>query len=277
VFTCLNPGLGVRPHPPVLAEIAKHRRVWAGPWLESDYGLWHPQPRVSLMFDHVRLAHEQGLDGVFAIHWRTEETRANLKAFSQCARDPKNRVSVEDFYRRDCCEQYGLGSVAKLAPLLARMDREHWLNKMRSEEYYPYSPLWGRCPSQLRERLQSTVEMIERTKARTDDARHQANLNWLAENFRFTLLLDEVGRKIEPAYRLKQDWLAGRIDPHADSKRIQTAGMAFRSAPLELLLKSFAQRVRSRGELGVLSSLNQKLWLQYEELDRFLLMMGDGK
>jgi len=28
--------------------------------------------------------------------------------------------------------------------------------------------------------------------------------------------------------------------------------------------------VRSRGELGVLSALNQKLWLQYKELDDFL-------
>ena len=36
------------------------------------------------------------------------------------------------------------------------------------------------------------------------------------------------------------------------------------------LFETYASRVRSRGEQGVLSALNQKLWLQYEELADFL-------
>ena len=43
-----------------------------------------------------------------------------------------------------------------------------------------------------------------------------------------------------------------------------------KSAPIEALFRTFARRVRSRGELGEMSSLNQKLWLQYRELDKFL-------
>lgn len=42
------------------------------------------------------------------------------------------------------------------------------------------------------------------------------------------------------------------------------------NAPLEKLFKCYARRARSKGELGELSSLNQRLWLAYRELEKFL-------
>jgi hypothetical protein len=36
-------------------------------------------------------------------------------------------------------------------------------------------------------------------------------------------------------------------------------------------------RIGSRGELGELSALNQKLWLEYRELDRFLTNLADAE
>jgi hypothetical protein len=107
VFTCLGPDQGWSPQPPVLAEIAKHREVWAVPWLEGDARLWHLQPHVSLLREHVQLASEQQLHGVIAIHWRTEETRANLEAFARFAGNPATAPTVEEFYLRDCEEQFG--------------------------------------------------------------------------------------------------------------------------------------------------------------------------
>ena len=50
IFTCLNPGLGVEGHAPVLAEIAKHRQVWSIR-LEGDGSLWHLRPALLLMID----------------------------------------------------------------------------------------------------------------------------------------------------------------------------------------------------------------------------------
>ena len=89
-------------------------------------------------------------------------------------------------------------------------------------------------------------------------------------DIRFTLLLDEVGRQIEPAYRLKERWLTGEKDSQTLKKDAAEARQSLKAAPIQELLETYAQRVRSRGELGVLSALNQKLWLQYRELDRFL-------
>ena len=64
VFSCLNPDLGRTRQPEFLADIARHRKVWAVPWLEGDNQMWHQQPRVGKMRDHVQLAREQGLPHV---------------------------------------------------------------------------------------------------------------------------------------------------------------------------------------------------------------------
>ncbi len=270
VFTCLNPNQGWAAQPAFLAEIAKDRAVWAIPWLEGDRQLWHLQPRVTLLREHVKLAGEQKLAGVVAIHWRTEETRLNLDTFARFARDPDTPATVEDIYREDCVKQFGREAGSTLAPILARMDREGTFNPPDSPEYFPYEPRWGRIDEKLRTQLIDLLGTIEQALAQTGDRRHRANLDWLAANLRFTLLLDEAGRKIEPAYTLKNRWLAGQAASDQLAKDRQAALAELKAAPMARLFETCAGRVRSRGEQGVLSALNQKLWLQYEELMRFL-------
>lgn len=269
VFTCLNPDQGWSPQPAVLADIAQHREVWAIPWLEGDARLWHLQPRVNLLREQVRLAHEQKLSGVLAIHWRTEETRANLDAFACFAADPEHAPSVEEFYRADCERTFGEETATEVAAKLVRYDREQSL-VTNSPEYFAYDPTWGRLKPELRTRVTEDVADFARLLARTHDRRRRANLDWLLANFQFTLLLDEVSRQIEPAYRLKERWLRGEVEHIKLPAEIASARQALNAAPIEQLFRTFARRVRSKGELGELSALNQKLWLQYLELDRFL-------
>lgn len=268
-FTCLNPNQGWSPQPEFLTEIAKNRAVWAIPWLEGDAKLWHLQPRATLMLEQVKLAHKQKLDGVVAIHWRTEETRLNLDTFARLANNPDDPATIEDIYRQDCETRYGKDAGAELALILASMDREGWLNVPDSPEYFPYDPQWGRVDEKLKNRLGELIAAINRLSAQAEDTRQRKNLEWLAANLRFTLLLDEVSRKIEPAYRLKNNWLLGQLDSQHLAAEKKEALETLRAAPIEELFKTYAGRVRSRGELGVLSSLNQKLWLQYKELTEF--------
>jgi len=60
------------------------------------------------------------------------------------------------------------------------------------------------------------------------------------------------------------------MDNPLPSREVQEARRELAAAPIEELLLTFVRRVRSRGELGELSALNQKLWLEYRELARFL-------
>ena len=99
-------------------------------------------------------------------------------------------------------------------------------------------------------------------------------MDWLLANLEFTLLLDEVGQRLEPAYRLRERWLRGEIGTVELAHEVAAAREALAQAPIEALFRTYARRVRSRGEPGVLSALNQKLWLQYRELNR--LLAGPG-
>ncbi len=269
VFTCLNPNQGWDPQLPVLAEIAHDRPVWAIPWLEGDARLWHPQPRVSLLHDQVVLAEQQKLEGVLAIHWRTEDVRANLDAFATFARNPAQAPTVEAFYEQDCIRQYGDQAAHVLSPMLCRWDRQQAI-VTDSPEYYAYDPSWGRLNASLREQLTRDLALVLQCVDGAKDVKHKANLKWLAANVRFTLLLDEAGQCLEPAYRLKEQWLAGRISGESLSQEALKAREALNKAPLEALFTTYASRVRSRGELGVLSSMNQRLWLQDRELRQLL-------
>lgn len=112
--------------------------------------------------------------------------------------------------------------------------------------------------------------MTEKLKAQAKAAEQKANLSWLSANLQFTLLLDEIGRKIEAAYERKDRRLTGKADPTNLSPDIKRARADLDSAPIQELFKTYTANVGSRGELGVLSSLNQKLWLQYRELKEFL-------
>lgn len=270
VFACLNPGMGATGHVPALNEIAKHRQVWSMPWLEGDAWLWHLQFRAESVMEQVKAADAAKLAGVVAIHWRTEEVRPNLEAFALTANDPAHAPTAEEFYRRHCAERYGPAAADELARLLWRFEQEKQLGYLSSPEYYPYEPKWGRVSTALSVQLREAIGLLARLRNNTPDAAHRANLDWLADNLRFTLLLDEVGRKIEPAYALKERFLGGDVEPGTLAKEAQTARQAFAAAPVEALFRTFARRVRSRGEMGELSALNQKLWLQCRELDRFL-------
>ncbi|MFS8616393.1 MAG: hypothetical protein FWJ85_06180 [Solitalea sp.] len=268
VFSCLNPGLGTQAQPDFLRAIAKNRDVWAIPWLEGDHQLWHYQPRVSLMQEHVGLAAEQGLDGVIAIHWRTEETRWNLEAFARFAQDPGQRVPVGDLYHEFLLRSCGRRAADALASLFLEADTSGWRNQLVSPEYFAYTPAWGRMNEKAEAKTIELIEAIDRILPSVGDKRHRENLEWFRNTFAFEHLLHRVGKHIEPAYQLKNKVLLekGRVN----RRELEEAQRAFGQAPVRELFDVFASKVRSRGELGELSALNQKLWVEYLALKDFL-------
>jgi hypothetical protein len=269
VFSCLNPGLGQMAQPDFLAEIARNRKVFAVPWLEGDHQLWHYQPRVELMREHVQLAARQQLKGVIAIHWRTKETELNFKTFSHFAKNPNDTVSVTTLYRDFLNQTCGVN--AGLADLFIDMDTGQFRRGISSPEYFAYTPYWGRMNAAAKSKTTDLVKQIDAILPKINDAKQKNNLAWFKHTFSFELLLDEVGRSMEPAFKLRNKYLQSGL---IDTTELQQAWTAFKKAPVEQLFKTFAAKVSSRGELGELSSLNQKLWTEYLELRDFLIKAG---
>jgi len=272
VFSMLNPGQGARPHPGYFKEIAANRKIWAIPWLEGDASLWHLQPRVANMKAHVKKAADDGLNGVVGIHWRTEEIKPNFETFARFAASPGDNTSVEAIYREICLNRYGQYAADHLAPLLVSADTSGILNGIASPVYFAYLPSWGRLNPAQREICQTFIRTIEDCRANEKEAAKIKNLEWLSANFEFTLLFDEVGRNLEPAWKLRDNVLSGTV-LSPESEVIAKAKRMLREAPVEKLFRTFASRVRSRGELGELSSLNQRVWGEYLLLKEFLEKM----
>ena len=171
------------------------------------------------------------------------------------------------------CRRRGIGAIAAAA---SRRRTNSAVSVRRSS--IPTVPRGAAC--RLHWPRTARCDRLDRPAQGADERRRSSaqNLDWLADNFRCSLLLDEVGRKIEPAYALKEQHLRGEVagdELAAASRRLPAAN--WRRRRWRELFRTFARRVRSRGELGELSSLNQKLWLQYRELDQFLRQVTDSQ
>ncbi|MGK6350096.1 hypothetical protein [Parapedobacter sp. DT-150] len=272
VFSMLNPGQGAKPHPDYFKEIAANRQIWAIPWLEGDYSLWHLQPRVHDMRAHVKKAADDGLDGVVAIHWRTEEIATNFETFAYFAANPADGREVATLYRDHCLRNYGAYAAKYLAPLLTSADTSKVISSIKSEEYFAFTPSWGRLTPQQVTACETLIKAIDDCLNHENDKGHLSNLAWLRANYEFTLLLDEVSYSMEPAWKIREAVLSGMMEggDATPTSVINEALGRLQKAPVERLFTTYASRVRSRGELGVLSSMNQRIWREYRLLGDFL-------
>lgn len=272
VFSCLNPELGQAPQPAFMADIARNRKVIAVPWLEGDHQLWHYQPRVQLMRDHVKLAGQQQLNGVIAIHWRTKETELNFKTFAHFAKHPDNTISTSVLYRDFLTTTCGKIAADKLTELFTEMDTARYRQGISSPEYFGYTPKWGRMNETCIGKTKTIISYIDEVLASESNPVYRKNIEWYRQTFVFELLLDEAGRCMEPAFILENKYL--QFGKNAvDSVALINALVLFKKTPIEQLFKTFESKVASRGELGELSSLNQKLWMEYLLLQSFLKEM----
>jgi hypothetical protein len=180
-------------------------------------------------------------------------------------------ASVADVYREYLLRNCGPLASHELSGIFASADDEGWFRTASSPEYYAYTPMWGRLDSIGRGRLHTLTGKLQDVARRTPDPQHRATLEWYIADCRFMLLLDDVGKALEPAYRLRKRLRSidgQRTAPLAGDVRAAREGLD--RAPVRELFAVYASRVRSRGELGVLSSLNQKLYNEYTDLLRFL-------
>ena len=269
-FSVLNPGQGEYQHPAVFKEITEHREVWAIPWLEGDRALWHPQPRVNKLRSHVKAAYQDNLDGVIGIHWRTEAIRPNFEAFAYFALNPTDTLSTSSFYYAYYKEKYGSIAARILSPLIAQIDSEEILRDLSSPEYFAYKPAYGRLNTEQSQIFNKLISKVDQCLKTESNEYYASNLQWLKSNFEFVLLLDKVGSRLEPAWKLRDAVTKGEVTKAEIKERLPHVKNEFNKAPIQRLFEVFAKRVRSRGELGVLASLNQRVWGEYQMLDSFL-------
>ncbi len=270
VFSMLNPSQGEKDHPGFFKEIARERKIWSIPWLEGDASLWHLQPRVESISEQVRQAHRDELSGVVAIHWRTEEIRLNFETFAGLALNHEDDRTSLERYEAYCDLEYGPDSGKKLTLLLSELDSTALLSSISSPVYYAYEPSWGRLSEEQIRHIDHLLETIGGCISSETHGLFMNNLEWLRACYDFTLLLDQVGKALEPAWELRNEIQSSMITTDPDQERIDEALVHLEKAQVEQMILVFSSRVRSRGELGELSSIIQRVWGEYLLLTEFL-------
>jgi hypothetical protein len=288
IFACLSPAQGWEPQASELTDITK-RDVWIIPWLEGDRRLWHPQPRVSILAEHIAKAKDQDVEGVIGIHWRTHDIAMNIDAlgtFTSAVPDISNATSeqaiqqiTEAFYREWGTPLVGESGIEAMLPHLLKLDTEQILaprsGGVESPEYFPYDPNWGRLTDQQKEQVQALLSAVETQLGQTTHAPHLRNLGYARHTLEGILLLNDISIQLQPAWNLYQSYWSQDSFDEDWYNRCQTALENLNQAPIEAMIHHFTNRVAERGvnrrsDLGVLSGINQKLWTFYQKMKTFL-------
>ncbi len=270
IFSILNPNLGKENPPEFLSEIAKKRKVIPISWLEGDDALWSLQPRVELLKNQVKLAEKMNAYGVAAIHWRREETRLNLETFAHFAYHPYDEINTQAIYRDYFIDLLGTQAASFLAPEFTDIDTSK-LDPGASPEFYAYTPKWGRLNPEAAFKYRYISDKIDKLRADSRNEIILKNLQWYKSKLSCTLLLNEIGKRMEPGWEIRVRYLSYKEKPDRD--KLANALQLIRDAPIKEFFNTYRSSVRSRGEMGELSSMNQKLWHEYQALQAFLMSL----
>lgn len=267
VFSCLAPSLGELDGPEELFAL-RGRDVWVIPWFEGDHQLWHPQPRLFTLERQIRQAEEKGVSGVLAIHWRIRDIHDQFAFFGRRLWD--RALSPESYYHEAWIGKHP-ELPAEAVALLISMDKERWFAGAASYEFYGFEAGWGRLDDAAVSALSRLVGLLDPVSAPLGSPLHQ-----LKHMIDFSLRFHRCTQTFRELETYKSRLLAVADQEHA-SRLAEEALAMLDSVDLTGLLLAYASKIdqsddgpAKRGELGVLSSINQRVLAYAESMRRYL-------
>ncbi|MBR4748539.1 MAG: hypothetical protein IK083_03070 [Abditibacteriota bacterium] len=211
--------------------VSKKREKWPVLWLENDGDTWHPQPHVHTLEAALKDAQDKGCRGIMGIHWETADIEEDWDYIVSVCRD--RSLTAERYF-------YGLAQKAfpgpgeEVAGLLSALDSlgYRWVGGAGQNECAPFA--FGPGPEEQENKLADIY------------ARLQA-----------------VGERYGSTYSLRR--LLARIRWVLDFNQAQRSAVRgeYDDALLARALDSYVRRIATRGEYGVLATINAKalpLW-----------------
>jgi len=123
---------------------------------------------------------------------------------------------------------------------------------------------------ELRDAINEFLKTVSELRSAESRKEWRSNLEYLEYTLQGVLLIEKTGDTLASAYSLRQRLLAGSVDESEKDRLIQEALASLNQAPIRELIEAYGKRIRSQGDRGVLSSINQKLWGLTQSLRAFL-------
>ncbi|MHB1459299.1 MAG: hypothetical protein ACYC0V_20505, partial [Armatimonadota bacterium] len=260
VFTSLD---FIAPLPKVdsiYTQLPKDRQRWPIPWLENDGDQWQPQPYVHILESTVRDAHKGGAQGMLGIHWRTREIEENFGYIVNYSWDTK--LTAEGYFKDIARNCYDAQIADEMAVIHSELDNMgyRWVGGGGQAECAPFT--WGPGTEEKAKQLQTIRDKASSLLPRAGKGTEK--LKWLITNMNWVLEF----RKAELAAVEARDLLgqASRSDSAKSAELAKKAISILKDSNLGRAMHAYAKRLTTRGEYGVLATINTKAYADWKVL-----------
>lgn len=243
-------------------ELPPDRERWPIPWLEYDGDQWHRQPYVHVYEPMMRDVLRGGSQGVLGIHWRTRDIAENFAYMVEAAWDPD--LSAKSFYERYASEFYPEEIAGRMAEIHKQLDEMgyRWVGGHGQTECGGFS--WNPGETTKTKQLDALYDEMQTMLPRA--GRRSAQLQHLLAEMNWTLQYTEA----EEAARAAAGYVR---DAHAATgeKRLELARKALdelQRGALGEAMRTYATRLTTRGEYGVLATVNTKAYASWRNIER---------
>ncbi|MCC6729327.1 MAG: hypothetical protein IT208_08305 [Chthonomonadales bacterium] len=243
----------------VYGELPRARQRWPIPWLENDGDQWHPQPWVHTYEALARDALRGGCQGLIAIHWRTRDVAENLGYLLDFAWDPS--LTAEGYFRQMASLAYSPEIAGEMAAIHGALDRlgYRWIGGGGQAECGLFD--WGPGDNAKATDLAALKRRVRALLPRAGASR--ARVEWLLGTMDWVLRFQKAQ---QAAVRARELLATGKA---AEALNALDAG------DLAAAMRAYAGRLTTRGEHGVLATINGKAVPAWTDLrNRCLAALG---
>ena len=260
VFTSLD---FIAPLPKVdsiYTQLPKNRQRWPIPWMENDGDQWQHQPYVHTLESTVRNAHDGGSQGMLGIHWRTRDIEENFGYIVDYSWN--TRLTADDYFKDIANNSYSPEIANDMAAIHSELDKmgNRWVGGGGQSECAPFT--WGPGTEDKVKQLQAIRDraLILLPKA----GKGTEKLKWLIANMDWAIQY----QKAETA-AVEARELLSQASHSETSKSVELAAKALeilKEGNLGRAMRTYAKRITTRGEYGVLATINTKAYADWKNM-----------
>lgn len=230
-------------------DLPTNRQRWPIPWLENDGDQWHPQPFLKTYEPMVNDLVKSGSQGFITIHWRTRDVEDNLGFLLDFSWNPG--LTKEQFFAKKARKYGTIADTIKHIYMDLDNLGYRWVNGRGQNECAVFT--WGSGSIEKTEQLKNIKERLEKVLPIVN---YEQSLVWLRDRMQWVIDYQYAEMQAETAKALLKE--SEKVD---GDEKVNLARQAFGILSGKVLsdaMQSYTQRISTRGEYGVLATINAK-------------------